>query len=99
MLVSCLRSSLSFSGRGLPAGGVAPPSHTPGMLGRRAWPAGRRAPENSPRNFGDRTLAATDHHVNCASCMKILAKSTSRMHVCRVAGIVQLAGYLRLVGT
>ena len=25
----------------LPSGGVAPPSHAPGMLPRRAWPAGR----------------------------------------------------------
>src|SRR5215210_6031954 len=56
VLVSRLRSSLSFSGRGIPPGGVAPPSHTPGMLGRRAWPAGRRAAENQPRNFWDVTL-------------------------------------------
>ena len=31
-------------GRGIPAGCVTPPSHTPGMLGRRALPSGRRAP-------------------------------------------------------
>ena len=37
---------LPASGRGIPAGGVAPPLHTPGMLGRRAWPSGRRAPES-----------------------------------------------------
>ena len=36
------------SGRGIPAGGVAPPSNTPGILGRRALPSGRRAPESSP---------------------------------------------------
>ena len=46
--VSRLRRSLSFSGRGIPAGGVAPPSHTPGMLGRRALPSGRRAPRSGP---------------------------------------------------
>ena len=31
----------------MPAGGVAPPSNTPGMLGRRALPARRRAPKSS----------------------------------------------------
>jgi hypothetical protein len=31
-------------GRGIPAGGVAPPSHMVYMLGRRALPSGRRAP-------------------------------------------------------
>ena len=31
-------------GRGIPAGGVASPSNTPSILGRRALPAGRRAP-------------------------------------------------------
>jgi len=29
------------SGRGIPSGGVAPPSNTWSILGRRAWPAGR----------------------------------------------------------
>ena len=38
------------SGRGIPAGGVAPPSNTPGILGRRALPSGRRAPESSTRS-------------------------------------------------
>src|SRR5262245_55329112 len=33
-------------GRGIPAGGVAPPSNTPGMFGRRALPSGRRAPKS-----------------------------------------------------
>ena len=32
-------------GRGIPATGVAPPSHMANMLGRCAWPAGRRAPK------------------------------------------------------
>jgi outer membrane protein len=36
------------SGRGIPAGCVAPPSHVPDMLGRRALPSGRRAPESNP---------------------------------------------------
>jgi len=55
--VSRLSNSLSFSGRGIPSGGVAPPSDIPDILGRRALPAGRRAPENLPRNLRDATRA------------------------------------------
>src|SRR5262245_17501843 len=33
----------AFGRRCIPSGGVAPPSHTPGMLGRRALPDGRLA--------------------------------------------------------
>jgi hypothetical protein len=44
-LVSRIRNSVTYSGRGIPAGGVAPPSHVPNMLSRRAWPSGCRAPE------------------------------------------------------
>ena len=36
-------SLAAFDGRWIPAGGVAPRSHTPGMLGRRALPAARLA--------------------------------------------------------
>src|SRR5687767_7755534 len=36
-------SLAAFDGRCIPAGGVAPRSHTAGMLGRRALPAGRLA--------------------------------------------------------
>ena len=36
-------SLAAFDGRCIPAGGVAPPSNTPGILGRRALPAGRLA--------------------------------------------------------
>ena len=36
-------------GRGIPTGGVAPPSQTPSLLGRRALPFGRRAPGPMPR--------------------------------------------------
>lgn len=36
-------SLAAFTGRCIPAGCVAPHSHTPGMLGRRALPAGRLA--------------------------------------------------------
>ena len=57
-LVSRLRNSLAFSGRGIPAGCVAPPSDVPDMLGRHALPSGRLPPENSPTNFRDATLAS-----------------------------------------
>src|SRR6185436_12057457 len=32
----------AFGRRGIPPGGVAPRSNTPGILVRRAWPVGRR---------------------------------------------------------
>ena len=44
---ACSAESVAAFGRGIPAGGVAPPSHTPGMLGRRALPSGRRAPKST----------------------------------------------------
>jgi len=58
-LVSRIRNSLTFSGRGIPAGGVAPRSHIPDILARRALPAGRRAPENLSPNFELGTLASS----------------------------------------
>jgi hypothetical protein len=36
-------SLAAFDGRCIPGGCVAPPSNTPGILGRRALPAGRLA--------------------------------------------------------
>jgi len=36
-------SLAAFDERCIPAGGVAPPSNTPGILSRRALPAGRLA--------------------------------------------------------
>ena len=41
----------AFDGRGIPAGGVAPPSNTPGIRGRRALPAGRLARLGARRGF------------------------------------------------
>src|SRR6266851_1835914 len=45
--MSCLsargESLAAFDERCIPAGGVAPPSNTPGILSRRALPAGRFA--------------------------------------------------------
>src|SRR5579862_7594319 len=55
--VSCLRSSFAFGRRCIPAGGVAPPSNTPGILGRHALPAERLAALGATTNFGDTTLA------------------------------------------
>jgi len=48
-LVSRYRDSHIIRGRGIPAGGVAPPSNTLSIFGRRALPAGRRAPRLMPR--------------------------------------------------
>jgi hypothetical protein len=45
ILVSRIRDSATYSGRGIPASCVARPSNTPGILGRRALLSGRRAPE------------------------------------------------------
>ena len=44
-------------GRGIPAGGVAPRSNTPGILARRALPSGRRAPKSTSQL----TRQATSH--------------------------------------
>ena len=56
-LVSRVGNPLTFSGRGIPSGGVAPPSNIPDILGRRALPAWRRAPENLSPDFQLGTLA------------------------------------------
>jgi arylsulfatase A-like enzyme/Flp pilus assembly protein TadD len=56
LLVSPVRNSLTFSGRGIPSGSIAPPSNIPDILGRRALPDGRRAPENLSPNFRLGTL-------------------------------------------
>ncbi len=50
-------SLAAFDGRCIPAGGVAPPSHTPGMLGRRALPAGRLARLGATPDFHHRLPA------------------------------------------
>ena len=58
--VACMRSSSSaarggspaaFDGRCIPPGCVAPPSNTPGILRRRALPAGRLARLGATRDF------------------------------------------------
>ena len=56
-LVSRPGSSLAFGRRCIPAGGVASPSNTRGILGRRALPAGRLAALGATTNFRDATLA------------------------------------------
>jgi hypothetical protein len=50
-LVSRLRSSFAFGRRCIPLCCVAPPLHTPGMLGRRALPSGRLAALGATTNF------------------------------------------------
>jgi hypothetical protein len=44
-------SLAAFDGRCIPAGGVAPRSHTPGILGRRALPAWRLARLDATPDF------------------------------------------------
>ena len=44
-------SLAAFDGRCIPAGSVAPPSNTPGILGRRALPAGRLARLGATQDF------------------------------------------------
>src|SRR6266705_5602864 len=70
-LVSRLRSSFAFGRRGIPpppqrgcrvgdpgSGGVAPPSNTPGILGRRALPVGHIAALGATMDLHHGLLAA-----------------------------------------
>src|SRR5436309_9743931 len=50
-------SLAAFDGRCIPAGCVAPRSHAPGMLGRRALPAGRLARLGATPDFHHGLLA------------------------------------------
>ena len=59
LLVSRVGNPLTLSARGIPSGFVAPSSNIPDILGRRAWPAARRAPENLSPDFRLGTLGAT----------------------------------------
>ena len=56
-LVWCLRNSLAFGRRSVPAGRVAPPSSRADILGRLALPAGRIGALGATSYFGDATLA------------------------------------------
>ncbi|PYR15141.1 MAG: hypothetical protein DMF94_32835 [Acidobacteria bacterium] len=49
-------SLAAFDERCIPSGGVAPPSNTPGILGRRALPAGRLARLGATPDFHHRLL-------------------------------------------
>ena len=55
--LECPESEIRRHFPGIPSGGVAPPANIPDILGRRALPDGRRAPENLSPNFGLGTLA------------------------------------------
>ena len=52
-------SLTAFDGRCIPAGGVAPHSNTPGILGRRALPAGRLARLGATPDFHHGLLGRT----------------------------------------
>ena len=51
------KSLAAFAGRCIPTGGVVPPSNTPGILGRRALPAGRLARLGATPDFHHGLLA------------------------------------------
>ncbi|HLG56658.1 MAG TPA: hypothetical protein VI485_15070 [Vicinamibacterales bacterium] len=51
-------SPAAFDERCIPPGGVAPPSNTPGIFGRRALPAGRLARLGATRDFHHGLLAS-----------------------------------------
>ena len=55
-LVTRLRNSLTFSGWGIPPGGVAPRSDAPDIPTRRAFPAWRGAPEDWSPHLRDAAL-------------------------------------------
>src|SRR5205809_2819077 len=57
-------SLAAFDERCIPAGGVAPPSNTPGILSRRALPAGRLARLGATPDFHHGLLAALPSCVN-----------------------------------
>src|SRR6266478_3382700 len=59
MLAARGESLAAFDGRCIPAGCVAPRSHTPGMLGRRALPAGRLARLGATPDFHHGLLGLT----------------------------------------
>src|SRR5262245_2063318 len=58
MLAARGESLAAFDGRCIPAGGVAPRSNTPGILGRRALPSGRLARLGATPDFHHGLLAA-----------------------------------------
>ena len=55
----------AFDGRCIPAGCVAPRSHTPGMLGRRALPAGRLARLGATPDVHHGLLVADHNESTC----------------------------------
>src|ERR1700675_1689991 len=57
-------SLAAFDGRCIPGGCVAPRSNTPGILGRRALPAGRLARLGATPDFHHGLLGACPRHMN-----------------------------------
>src|SRR5256712_9810004 len=66
-------SLAAFDGRCIPAGYVAPPSNTPGILGRRALPSGRLARLGATPDF---------HH----GLLTAFAKATAVKKACATRG-------------
>ena len=68
-------SLAAFDGRCILAGCVAPSSNIPDILGRRALPSGRRAPDNMSPNFGLGTLAwAVTVRVSARVCRRSIGE-------------------------
>ena len=76
-LVSRVGNPLTFSGRGIPYGFVAPSSDIPEMIGRHAVPAERRAPENLSPDFRLGTLGA--YHVVSALSVVLGPQGVTRI--------------------
>jgi hypothetical protein len=84
-LVSRLRSLVAFGSRCIPAGGVVPPSNTPGILGRRALPAGRIATLGVKQGFGDETLRVAGALLVVTVLAPVLHGQTDRGPYARIA--------------
>src|SRR5688572_31888289 len=71
-------SPAAFDRRCIPAGGVAPPSNTPGILGRRALPSGRIAGLGATRDLHHGLLGPRTHSKRSRSTPASAALSGSK---------------------
>src|SRR5438034_6694907 len=74
-------SLAAFDERCIPAGGVAPPSNTPGILGRRALPAGRLARLGATPDFHQdrKSTRLNSSHTVISYAVFCLKKKTKKM--------------------
>src|SRR5712691_2078330 len=69
-------SPAAFDGRCIPGGCVAPPSNTPGILGRRALPAGRLARLGATPDF-HRGLLSSIPRAKCRNYFGVAAMESA----------------------